>query len=135
MAGFLRLTYEGTSVDLDEFTDTEVPGAVVSQASLEFTALGVAYSTGPASRQRKMYSVSSYVTKSQWSSLNTIFQSWDQDRANGANTALVTLQDGLLFPSSPTTMKCFFTEPPALSKVTASNNNLFVTSFVLMEVG
>lgn len=120
------------SVYFTHFADDQLPLAVISQASLEFTQLGLGYATGPARKQRKIWNVSAYVDQTQWSDLLSVFNSWDAQRATGSNTATVTVVDGLL--GSSITTKAFFTDNPTLTKVAPGNNVIFIVNFALTEV-
>lgn len=129
--GYISLSRSGTSVSFRKFTDTELPGSFMAQASLEFSQIGTAYASGPARTQRKMWSVSAIVTTEQWEDLVEIYRSWDSSRAQGHNLAEVWLVDALI--GSPSSHTVFFTEPPSLSKLAPSNNTDFLATFVAVE--
>lgn len=131
-AGYLTLSAYGESVTLSSFTDTQFPRSYMSQATLEFSQIGTAYASGPARRQRRMWSVSAFVTATQWTDLDNVYAAWDARRAEGDNLAVVTVVDSLI--GSSHTYQAFFTEPPALSKLSGGNNTDFNASFVLVEV-
>lgn len=131
-AGSLTVSAYGSSVTLTRFTDTEFPRSFMSQATLEFSQIGTAYASGPARRQRRMWSVSAFVTATQWNNLESVYGAWDERRAEGDNLAVVTVNDTLI--GSSQTYQAFFTEPPSLTKLAGGNNTDFAASFVLVEV-
>jgi hypothetical protein len=104
----------------------------MSQASLEFSQIGTAYASGPARRQRQMWSISSHIRPSKWEEIRSLYEAWDTQRATGSNLAYVTVTDELI--GSAKAYKAFFTEPPALTKIAPSNNRDFIVTFVLVEV-
>lgn len=130
--GDLSISYEGTSITFDKFSDESLPRAYLSQATLDFTQIGVGYSTGPAKRQRKIWTVAAYVTQQEVTDVFTLFNAWDDDRSNGQNDAQVTIQDELF----GTTINAvgFFTEPPAVTKLGPGNDTYYLISFALTEV-
>lgn len=130
-AGDLIITYGATSVTFDQFSGDDLPRAYLGQASLEFSALGTGYGTGPAKRQRRIWSIAAYVTSTQITNLFTIFEAWDTARATGTNTAEVDIQDELL--GAVVLAKGFFTDPPTISKLGPGNNTLFLVTFALTE--
>jgi hypothetical protein len=130
--GVLTVSYGSSSVEFSEFSDTQLPSSYMAQASLEFSQIGAAYASGPARKQRKMWSVSSYVSRSKWASLEALYEEWDSKRAEGDNLAYVNITDELL--GNPKTYNAFFTEPPSLSKLAPSNNTIFLATFVLVEI-
>lgn len=131
-AGLISLTYGSTTVSFSNFTDTEFPRSYMAQANLEFSQIGTAYASGPARRQRQMWSMSVFVNLSEWQALETLFILWDSQRATGNNLAVVILGDSLT--GSVKNHRVFFTEPPALSKISSGNNKTFIATFVLVEV-
>ena len=131
-AGELTISYDGDSVTFDKFSGEDLPRAYLGQASLEFSAIGVAYGTGPSKKQRKIWSIASYVTKQQALDLMAIFEAWDQERSTGINTAEVDITDELL--GSTVNAKAFFTDPPVVSKLAGGNNAMFLLTFALTEV-
>lgn len=131
-AGSITVSSSGGSVTFTRFSDTELPSSYMAQASLEFSQIGTAYASGPARKQRKMWSISVFVTISEWNSLVSVYESWDQKRSQGGNLAVATLYDNLLGVGR--SYSVFFTEPPNLSKLSGSNNTDFLASFVVVEV-
>jgi len=128
----LTLTGFSKTVSFYHFTDTSYPGTYMAQANLEFSQIGTAYSSGPARKQRKMWSVSSIISASQWADLTALFEAWDSKRAEGDNLAVVNLIDNLLGGNVSATV--FFTEPPTLTKIGPGNNRDYIASFVVVEV-
>lgn len=128
---YIRVSYGGQFVDFSHFADDQLPLSVLGQASLEFTQLGLGYATGPARKQRKIWSVSAYVSKQEWLALQSLFNAWDAARATGSNTSVVTITDNLI---GSYTTQGFFTDNPTLTKVDPGNNFLFIANFVLTEV-
>lgn len=129
--GDLTIAYSTTSVVFDQFSGDDLPRAYVSQASLDFSILGAGYSSGPARRQRKIWTVAAYATTTQCSTLLNIFNAWDNARATGSNLAEVDITDELF--GSTVTAKGFFTDPPVITKVSGGNNRLFLITFALTE--
>jgi hypothetical protein len=119
------------TVSFDKFANDDVPGGYLAQASLDFSQIGTAYSSGPARKQRKIWAISAYVTADEWSDLTDVYEEWDVERAKGRNIAEVTVVNELIGESQ--TSKGFFTEPPSLTKVAPSNNFIFLASFVITE--
>ena len=130
--GDLSVNYGGTTVVFDKFSDEGLPRAYLGQATLEFSSSGAGYSTGPAKRQRKIWTVASYATQQQVIDTFTLFDAWDLARSEGLNNAKVTVNDEL-FGSTITTF-AFFTEPPAVTKLGAGNDSYYLLSFALTEV-
>ena len=130
-AGQLTISYSSASVSFDEFSGEDLPRAYLGQASLEFSALGAGYGTGPSKRQRRIWSVAAYATKQQCLDLIGIFEAWDTQRATASNIAEVDIQDELL--GSAVLAKGFFTDPPIISKLASGNNQYFLVTFALTE--
>lgn len=130
-AGQLTVSYSTSSVSFDKFSGEDLPRAYLSQASLEFSALGAGYSTGPSKRQRKIWSIATYATKQQCLDLLSIFDAWDTERATGVDVAEVTVVDELF--GTAITTSAFFTDPPVVSKLSSGNNVDFLLTFALTE--
>lgn len=130
-AGDLSVNYGATTVTFDQFSGDDLPRAYLGQASLEFSALGAGYGTGPAKKQRRIWSIAAYATTAQVTNLFVIFEAWDTARATGTNTAEVNIQDELF--GATVTAKGFFTDPPKISKLGSGNNKLFLVTFALTE--
>lgn len=131
-AGVVTLTFNNKTATVSRFSDTAFPRSYMAQASLEFSQIGTAYASGPARRQRQMWSISAYVTAEEWEDIEDVYIAWDRQRAQGDNLAYVNIEDGLL--GTPKTYKAFFTEPPVLTKLSPGNNTDYNASFVLVEV-
>jgi hypothetical protein len=128
----IKIQYEAQIVEFTNFTDTEFPRSYMAQASLEFSQLGTAYASGPARRQRKMWSISAIVEREEVSILTSLYEQWDTKRATGNNLATVKLTDYLLSLVG-VEYKVFITEPPAITKLGAGSNNHFVVTMVMVE--
>jgi len=128
----IKIEYATYEIEFENFTDTNFPRSYMAQASLEFSQLGTAYASGPARKQRKMWSISSIINRSQISDLSSLYEAWDTKRAEGSNLATVKLTDYLLSESG-SVHQVFITEPPSLTKLGAGNNNDFVVVLVLVE--
>jgi len=128
----IKIQYGTNIVGFENFTDTQFPRSYMAQANLEFSQLGTAYASGPARKQRKMWSISSIIKRSEVSTLMSLYEAWDAKRAEGDNLATVKLTDYLLSPTG-VTHKVFITEPPAITKLGAGNNNFFVATMVMVE--
>lgn len=130
--GTFSVNFESTTVTFDKFSGEDLPRTFLEQATLEFSALGVAYSTGSTKRQKRIWSIAAYASQSQWQSLLTIFNAWDLERASGSNLATVNIVDSLL--GSTISVQGFFTSPPSISKLAPGNNTLFLVTFAITEV-
>jgi hypothetical protein len=131
-AGSITLSYGSTSVSFDKFSGDDLPRSFLTQASLEFSALGVPYAQGSTKRQKRIWSIASYGDIAQWNNLLSIFDDWEAVRITGSNLATVTLTDTLI--GSTVIAQGYFTDPPALSKLSPGNNQLFLISFAITEV-
>lgn len=128
----IKIQYGTNFVEFERFTDTEFPRSYMAQANLEFSQLGTAYATGPARKQRKMWSISAIVDRQSIATILTIYEAWDQARSQGRNLATLSLTDYLLDPVGKL-YKVFMTEPPNITKMGAGNNQDFVVTMVLVE--
>lgn len=128
----LSVGYGTDTVSFTNFSGDDLPRSVVDQAALNFSSLGVAYSSGSVRKQRKLWSVAAIGTLAQWNTLSSIFDAWDTERASGSGQALVTVQDTLL--GANITSYGFFTANPTLTKLAPGNNTLFIISFGITEV-
>lgn len=132
MAGSITISLGVNSVTFDKFSDDNLPRSFISQASLNFSQLGVGYGTGPVVRQKRLWTVSAFATAAEYQSLITIFEAWDDTRITGTNLATVSLVDTTL--GSTVSADVFFTTPPELAKLGSGNNSLFLVSVGLTEV-
>lgn len=130
--GTFSVNFESTTVVFDKFSGEDLPRSFLEQATLEFSALGVAYSTGSTKRQKRIWSIAAYASQAEWQSLLDIFTGWDNLRASGSNLARVNIVDSLL--GSTITAEGFFTSPPSISKIAPGNNTLFLVTFAITEV-
>lgn len=130
-AATLTIAYGSDSVSFSQFGSDDLPRSILQQASLEFSPLGTAYSTGIAKKQKRIWAVSAFGTVAQWTTLMTIFDAWDEERVTGSNIAEVTITDNLL--GGTVTATAFFTTAPSISKVAPGNNEIFAISFGLTE--
>jgi len=130
--GKITVSFNGSSVEFDRFTDTEFPRTYMAQASLEFSQIGTAYASGPARKQRQMWSISSHIGVTKWDQIRALYDAWDAKRATGDNLAFVEINDELI--GTAKNYKAFFTEPPALTKISPGNNRNFIVTFVLVEI-
>ena len=130
-AGELTFRYGSTYATFNQFSGDDLPRSYLSQASLEFSALGVGYATGPVKRQKRIWSVAAYSEYQMISQLLYVFDQWDAARATGSNVAEIDIQDELF--GSVVLAKGFFTDPPVVTKVASSNNRLFLVSFAVTE--
>lgn len=128
----IKIQYNSYEVEFENFTNTDFPRSYMAQASLEFSQLGTAYANGPARKQRKMWSISSIIKRSQVATLSSLYEAWDSKRAEGSNLATVTLTDYLLSPSGAT-YQVFVTEPPSFTKMGPGNNTDFAVVMVMVE--
>lgn len=132
MAGSITISLGVNSVTFDKFSDENLPRSYITQASLNFSQLGVGYGTGPVVRQKRLWTVSAFATASEYQTLNDIFEAWDDIRTTGTNLATVSLVDTTL--GATVTADVFFTTAPELTKLGSGNNTLFLVSVGLTEV-
>lgn len=132
MAGSITLSYGAYSVSFDKFSEDGLPRSYLSQASLNFSQLGVGYASGPVTRQKRIWTISAYITAAQYQSLISLFEAWEDERITGSNLATVSITDTTL--GSTVSAAGFFTTPPELSKLSGGNNTLFLLSAALTEV-
>lgn len=135
MAGSITVA----GVTFDKFVNEDLPSTYLNQAELSFSQFGVAYTIGPAKKQRRIWTISAYATPTQVRNILSAFRTWDANRESLNGLATVTVSDSLLSSvgadSSQSSVKAFFTTPPQVSKVAASNNDTFIVTFGLTEVG
>lgn len=126
-------------VTFDKFVNEDLPSTYLNQAELSFSQFGVAYTIGPAKKQRRIWTISAYATATQVDAINSAFRTWDANREQLTGLATVTVVDNLLYAVGAATaeveVEAFFTTPPQVSKLAAGNNDHFVVTFSLTEVG
>lgn len=132
MAGSITISLGADSVTFDKFNDDNLPRSYITQASLNFSQLGVGYGTGPVVRQKRLWTISAFATADEYQTLIDIFEAWDDIRITGDNLATVSLVDTTI--GSTVTVETFFTAPPELTKLGSGNNSLFLVSCGLTEV-
>lgn len=132
MAGSITLSYGAYSVAFDKFSEDGLPRSYLSQASLNFSQLGVGYASGPVTRQKRLWTISAYVTAAEYQNLITLFEAWEDERITGSSLATVTIVDTTL--GATVTVGAFFTTPPELTKVAGGNNSTFLLATALTEV-
>jgi hypothetical protein len=131
--GSIDIAYSTHSFSFTKFNSTELPQQRVEQASLNYSALGVGYMTGPAISQKKMWAIDAIIESSERDTLEALYAAWDARRATGANDAIVTLVDGLL-SSSSTSYNCAITSPPSYSTKGKGRTRYLNVSMALMEL-
>ena len=110
------------------FAGDDLPMGYMEQASLDFSAGGVAIASGPARYQRRIWAFSAYVDNASATQLQDMFRAWDNDRSKGlAASVAVTDSTG---PGSPVTAFAYFTTPPKLSLA----GSMWLASLGLTEV-
>ena len=132
---WLKLDYGSGSkvVYFTDFAEDTFPIQYLSEVSLDYTPLGTPYSTGPVRKQKKLFTISSYVNYSQWTTLAELFESWDDSRGKGLQTDVLSVST-LLDPTVPKAYRGFFTVPPTLQKMSSGNQSLFIANTTLSEV-
>lgn len=128
---YLELSNSGGTARLYHFSDDAYPVQILQEASFEYTPLGVPFSSGPVRTQKRLFTISAYVSVVEWEQIENIFNSFDERRARG-NLASVTIIDALL--STTKTYQGFFTSPPVLQKVASGNNTLYLVVTTLSEI-
>ena len=131
--GTLDISYDVHSFSFDTFNSTELPGQRVSQATLNYSALGVGYMSGPAIQQKKMWAIDATIPASSRAALEALYEAWDLERSTGSYSAVVTLVDGLL-AADTTTYDCVITEPPSYSTKGRGRSRYLNVAMVLMEI-
>lgn len=131
--GSIDIAYDGHSYSFDKFNGTELPGQRIAQATLNYSALGVGYMTGPAVQQKHMWAISAIIPATDRPTLESLYDAWDAERSTGSNGAIVTLVDGLL-GASTVTYNCVITEPPSYSTMGPGRSRYLNVSMVLMEL-
>lgn len=127
--GDFSVNYSSTTVTLNQFSGDDLPRAYLGQATLEFSAIGAGFSTGPSVRQKKIWSIAAYATYQQCLDALAVFDAWDAVRAQGVNNAEVNVTDELF--GSTLTATAFFTEPPSITSL--GNGVVYLLTFVLTE--
>lgn len=131
--GTIDIQYDTHSYSFSKFSGTELPGQRIAQATLNYSALGVGYMTGPAVQQKHMWAISAIIPAADRAVLESLYDAWDARRATGANDAVVTLVDGLL-GASALEYNCAITEPPSYSTLGPGRSRYLNVSMVLMEL-
>lgn len=129
---YIRLTHDGNNANFYSFAEETYPIQYIEEASFEYTPLGTAYSSGPARRQKRIFTISAYVDYSEWLNLNTVFEGWDTERSTG-RLAQVQITSTLLTGVAEIYYG-FFTTPPVLQKIGPANDSIFLATFALSEV-
>ena len=130
-AGDLTVVYSTYTVTINQFSDESLPRSILGQASLEFSALGAGIAQGPPKAQKKIWSVAAYATYTQCQSMLDLFYAWDAVRAQGTNSAVVSISDETF--GSTITASGFFTTPPEITRV-GTSDEYYLLSFGLTEV-
>lgn len=130
--GDFSITFGAYTATFDKFSGEQLPRSVLGQASLEFSQLGAGYATGPAKKQRKIWTVAAYASEQTCLTTLTLFDAWDTQRALGKNTAEVAVYDELF--GSAVSANAFFSTAPAISLIGPGNNITYLISFGLTEV-
>lgn len=128
-AGDFSVNYSTTTVTLNQFSGDDLPRAYLGQATLDFSAIGAGFSTGPSVRQKKIWSIAAYATYQQCLDTLSLFDAWDAVRAQGVNNAEVNVTDELF--GTTQTATAFFTEPPTITNI--GNGIVYLLTFVLTE--
>lgn len=131
--GTIDIQYDIHSYSFDKFSGQELPGQRIAQATLNYSALGAGYLTGPAVQQKHMWAISAIIPSADRAVLETLYDAWDAERASGSNSAVVTLVDGLL-GASAVSYDCVITEPPSYSTLGPGRSRYLNVSMVLMEI-
>lgn len=131
--GFIKVE----NVTFREFLNDELPSNWLSQADLKFSQFGVAYTTGPAKKQRRIWAIAAYADAAKVQSILNVFETWDTSRQT-TGLATVSVEDSLLSEytqADSVLTQAFFTTPPSVTRLTSANDGLFIVSFGLTEVG
>jgi hypothetical protein len=94
MAGSIGISYTpsgGSPVYtflFTQFTSTELPRTYSNSTSFSFSANGSSIMSGPAYQQKRIWAISSLLTKAQAISFDAMYRSWDLDRGNGLAAAI-----------------------------------------------
>lgn len=131
--GTLDISYSTHSFSFSKFNSNELPGQYIAQATLNYSALGVGYASGPAVPQKRMWAIDAIIKTSEKDTLEALYAAWDARRATGANDAVITLVDGLL-GASTTTYDCMITQPPTFSTKGRGRTRYLNVTMALMEL-
>jgi len=125
----ITLSYEGTTLTFDQFTDGALPREVKYESSVDITAAGLVLLNGAAQASKFMWSLSPFMTKVAAENLLTLFYAWDADRAAGTLTNLVIV-DGTF--GSTVTRNVVFASAPKIQKVGAADT-YYTAQFSVIE--
>ncbi len=110
------------------FGGNEIPRTYQSAASFSFSANGTSILGGPAYRQKYQWVMSSVVEKAEAEEIDTLFQAWDTDRAEGLPAACGII-DQTFGPE--VSANAVFVTPPSYVRY---GPRLMLVSFGLEEV-
>ena len=115
-------------ITFTDFTDNSLPRVYDSSLNYGQSVTGASVLTGPAFRQKYMWTISAHLTKTKALELDAMFQAWDEDRSNGLNAA-VGLIDKTFGPEISTS--AIFSTTPSYVYYSGA---VVVVSFGLSEV-
>lgn len=111
-----------------EFTDTALPRVYAAEASYEYSVAGASLLSGPAYRQKYIWTISSHLTPEKAEELDDMFRAWDEDRSNGYSAAVGIIDRTF---GAEVASSALFSTPPNYVYVSPS---ITLVSFGLSEV-
>ena len=128
----IGIAYSGSggsyNVILNEFTTQELPRSYSNDAEYQQGISGATLLAGPAFKQKYVWAISARVDRTTAENLDGLFNSWDQDRADGLPAACGVVDQ--TFGSSVSVNAIFSTAP----QFEYLNQHHFIVSFGLTEV-
>lgn len=114
----------------DQFTDGTLPRSYTNSATFEQSANGASIVTGPNYSQKRIWAISTIVTKANGASFDDMFRAWDADRSNGLPVAVGVIDDTF---GTQVSTNAVFTTAPTFAQFGKSTFYI-VLSFGLTEV-
>jgi hypothetical protein len=115
-------------ITFTEFTDTALPRMYMAEASYENSVTGASILSGPAYRQKYMWTISCHQTPVKAQELDDMFRAWDEDRSNGYSAALGIIDRTF---GAEVSSSALFSTPPSYVYISPS---ITLVSFGLSEV-
>ena len=75
-------------ITISNFTDTTLPRTYLSDVSYGQSLKGATILTGPAFRQKYIWTISAHLSPAKAQELDAMFRAWDTDRSDGYSAAL-----------------------------------------------
>lgn len=124
----ISLTYTTHNISISRFLGNTLPRTYLSQSDFSFSTRGVSLIQGPSYRQKYLWAINALLTRTQATTLDSLFRAWDQARASG-QSAVVTIVDSTF--GSTVNTQAIISTPPSFSML---NYNNWDVSLGLTEV-